>query len=201
MLSSQEPYDARAHELGDGTDESEGLVGDNSRVISHSQSTVMNPQKMTDVMRHQSVIAQNALDGGDLAGKKYLLLQHYQRLRGGAHGARTPYQGMALTPNAQTNTENMSFSNLGPADYSMAGLGRAPLNVSHMSNRAQNKNDRISVSIRNQMQMQLEYAEAQEEEFRQMIRLKRKRIETHQEQRPSAKIGGVDTKTNAREAR
>ena len=158
-------------------------------------------------MRHRGVIAQNPLDGGDLAGRKYMLLQHYQHLRGGAHGPKTPYQGTALTPNAQTNTENMSFTNLGPADYSMAGLGRAPLNASHMSNLAQNKNDRISVSIRNQMQMQLEYAEAQEEEFRQMIRLKRKRIETLQEQRPPALLDiedvdmNVDTKTNAGEAR
>ena len=44
MLSNQEPFDARAHELGNGTDESDSLVGDNSRVISHAQSTVMNPQ-------------------------------------------------------------------------------------------------------------------------------------------------------------
>lgn len=43
------------------------------------------------------------------------------------------------------------------------------------------------MSIKNQMQMRLQFAEAQEEEFRQLLRLKRKRVETLRQQQPPAR--------------
>ena len=52
--------------------------------------------------------------------------------------------------------------------------GHPPLHASDLVQQTEG----ISISIKNQMQMSLQYAEAQEEEFRQMIRLKRRRVET-----------------------
>ena len=69
-------------------------------------------------------------------------------------------------------------------DYSIL---RPELTQMNMSNLVQPNDDRISMSIKNQLQMQLQYAEAQEEEFRQILRLKRKRVETLKQQQSPEK--------------
>lgn len=55
------------------------------------------------------------------------------------------------------------------------------------------------MSIKNQMQLQLQYAEAQEEEFRQMIRLKRKRVAALKKQMPPGKTQADETVDKKRE--